>query len=273
MLISLTSVSGCPLGTYSCDTYNDWVTVNWNSGTGVITVNPVRSTTTVEGFTPINASSGQGVVTVTYSFSDSNPLWDNTNEIITGCQIQIDTGTGAVVYRATFITCEDPAGLIKNIFSNQPIDTTHVLSDGTECYRFENNNGGTPEQDISEFTIYSSSATSGENCSDCYNAVNTTTTTTTTTLAPCFPINVYVNVNNPAIDSAAMETMCGGSGARSRTAYFNSNSLTTATAWYTDEACTTLRSTHGYLSDSSNTSQYYYWNGSSMTLIGNTICA
>ena len=268
--VSLTSLSGCPLGTYGCNTYNDWVTVNWNSGTGVVTVNPVRNTTTVQSFTPTNTTSGQGIVTITYSFSDSNPLWDNTDEIITGCQVQVDTGTGAVVYRATFVTCDDPAGFIVNVFSSQPISTTQVLSDANECYQFVNNNGGTPEQDISEFTLYNSGSTSGENCIACNDAVNPTTTTTT--LAPCFPINIYATTTNPATDSAAMEIVCGGGGARTRTAYFNTNDLSTATAWYTDEDCTTLRSTHGYLSAAGNTSEYYYWNGSSMTLIGNTSC-
>ena len=156
------------------------------------------------------------------------------------------------------------------MFSSQPISTTQVLSDGNECYQFVNNNGGTPEQDISEFTLYNSGSTSGENCIACNDAVNPTTTTTT--LAPCFPINIYVTTTNPATDSAAMAIVCGEGGARTRTAYFNTNDLSTATAWYTDEDCTTLRSTHGYLSAAGNTSEYYYWNGSSMTLIGDTNC-
>lgn len=254
--------SSCPLGSYNCNTYNDWVTASYNSSTGNITLTPVRNTTTVTTYSPTNTSSGQGVITVTYSFRDSDVNWSNTDEIISGCTISVDTGT-ATVYRATFTDC-DGSGSTINVTSSQQIDPDQVLSDGVTCYQFTNNNGGSPEQDITTYTSYG-------NCTQCDNVVNPTTTTTTTTLAPCYSINTYVTTDNPATSTAAMNILCGtGSGAR--TSYFSTTTLSNQTVWYTDFTCSTIRSTHGYLTDATNTSQYYYWNGNSMTLIGNTIC-
>jgi len=254
--------SSCPLGSYNCNTYNDWVTASYNSSTGNITLTPVRNTTTVTTYSPTNAASGQGVITVTYSFRDSDVNWSNTDEIISGCTISVDTGT-AIVYRATFTDC-DGLGSTINVTSSQQIDTNQVLSDGITCYQFANNNGGSSEQDVTTYTSYG-------NCTECDNVVNPTTTTTTTTLAPCHPINAYVATDNPATSSAAMNILCG-TGAGARTSYFSTTTLSNQTVWYTDFTCSTIRSTHGYLTDATNTAQYYYWNGNSMSLIGSTNC-
>ena len=65
-----------------------------------------------------------------------------------------------------------------------------------------------------------------------------------------------------------MNILCGGG--FPTTQYFNASSVGAATIYYSDFTCTTYKSTAEYISDANNTSQYYYWNGSSLTLIGNT---
>ena len=261
--------SSCPLGSYNCNTYNDWVTASYNSSTGNITLTPVRNTTTVTTSSPTNTASGQGVITVTYSFQDSDVNWSNTDEIISGCTISVDTGT-ATVYRATFIDCAG-SGAVVHVRSVNLIDTNQVISDSSKCYRFLNNNGDSSnEADISTYTAYNDpDLDSTGNCGVCDAVVNpTTTTTTTTTLAPCIAVDVYRTRFNPATNPDAMDILCGNGFAT--TQYFNASSVGAATIYYSDFTCTTYKSTPEYISDANNTSQYYYWNGNSLTLIGNT---
>ena len=259
----------CPLGNYSCSTHSNIFTTSYDSSNGAITFNSSSSTAQVLSFSPTTANAGQGDVTVTYSFKDTDVNWDNTNATISNCTTTVDTGT-ATVYRATFVDCAG-SGAVKHVRSINPIDTNQVISDGSKCYRFLNNNGNSSnEADISTYTIYNDSdLDSTGNCGVCDAVVNpTTTTTTTTTLAPCIAVNIYKTRFNPATNQDAMNILCGGGFAT--TQYFNASSVGAATIYYSDFTCTTYRSTPEYISDANNTSQYYYWNGSSLTLIGNT---
>lgn len=261
--------STCPLGAYSCSTHSNIFTASYDSSNGAITLNSSSSTAQVLSFSPITATAGQGDVTVTYSFKDTDPNYTNTNATISGCTTTVDTGT-ATVYRATFVDCAG-SGAVKHVRSVSQIDTDQVISDGSKCYKFLNNNGDSSnEADISTYTIYNEpDLDSTGNCGVCDAVVNpTTTTTTTTTLAPCIAVNVYRTRFNPATNPDAMNILCGGGFAT--TQYFNASSVGAATIYYSDFTCTTYKSTAEYISDANNTSQYYYWNGSSLTLIGNT---
>lgn len=259
----------CPIGDYSCDTHSSLITSSYDSSNGAITLSGSTSTIEIISFSPTTATAGQGDVTVTYSFRDTNVNYNNYNTIISGCTITVDTGT-TVIYRATFIDCAG-SGAVVHVRSINEINTQQVISDGTKCYRFLNNNGDTSnEADISTYTVYFEPDLDYiGNCTVCENTVNpTTTTTTTTTLAPCIAVDIYRTRFNPATNQDAMNILCGGGFAT--TQYFNASSVGAATIYYSDFTCTTYRSTPEYISDANNTSQYYYWNGSSLTLIGNT---
>ena len=259
----------CPLGNYSCSTHSNIFTTSYDSSNGAITFNSSSSTAQVLSFSPTTANAGQGDVTVTYSFKDTDVNWNNTNATISNCTTTVDTGT-TTVYRATFVDCAG-SGAVKHVRSISQINTNQVISDGSKCYRFLNNNGNSSnEADISTYTIYNEPDLDYTgNCGNCDAVVNpTTTTTTTTTLAPCIAVNIYKTRFNPATNQDAMNILCGGGFAT--TQYFNASSVGAATIYYSDFTCTTYRSTPEYISDANNTSQYYYWNGSSLTLIGNT---
>ena len=261
--------STCPLGAYSCSTHSNIFTTSYDSSNGAITLNSSSSTAQVLSFSPATATAGQGDVAITYSFKDTNTNWTNTNATISNCTTTVDTGT-AVVYRATFIDCAG-SGAEKHVRSVNPIDTNQVISDESKCYRFLNNNGNSSnEADISTYTAYKEPDLDYiGNCGVCDAVVNpTTTTTTTTTLAPCIAVNVYRTRFNPTTNSDSMDILCGGGFAQ--TQYFNASSVAAATIYYSDFTCTTYKSTPEYISDANNTGDYYYWNGSSLTLIGNT---
>ena len=126
-----------------------------------------------------------------------------------------------------------------HVRSINEINTQQVISDGTKCYRFLNNNGNTSnEADISTYTIYFEPDLDYlGNCTVCENTVNpTTTTTTTTTLAPCIAVDVYRTRFNPATNPDAMSILCGDGFAT--TQYFNASSVGAATIYYSDFTCT-----------------------------------
>ncbi len=262
--VSASSLTTCPLGNYTCSTHGDWVTVSYNSATEAISVTGTRSTTTVHSYNPTTKATGSGTVAVSFTFSDSNPAYTNAGTQVTCTDgAIIDTGTAAVTHYARFITCNDPAGQIINVSSANPIDSTIVLSDGSGCYSFTNNNLASPNSDLSNYTIYNSQETSALNCADCDNVVNP---------APpppepvCYSVLATAIVTDPATNQDAMEHLCTG---RQRAVNMNGNGLSLSTQIYSDENCTTLRSTPGYFA---NSSHYFYWSGVSLTEIGPLNC-
>jgi len=262
--VQASALTTCPLGVYTCNTHSDWVTVSYNSATEAISVTPTRNTTTVHSYNPTTAAIGSGNVAITFTFSDSNTAYSNANTQVT-CQngAIVDTGTGAITYYARFVTCEDPNGGVINVTDTSPIDSTIVLSDGTECYQFVNNNLASPNADISTYTIYDSQATAALNCADCANVVNPPPPPPEPV---CYSVLATYTATDPATDSAAMETLCTG---RQRTVNMNGNGLSLSTQIYSDESCTTLRATPLYYADSSH---YYYWDGSTLTQIDSLNC-
>ena len=262
--VSASSLTTCPLGNYTCNTHSDWVTVSYDSPTGAISVTPTRSTTTVHSYSPTTASTGSGNVFITFTFSDSNTAYSNAGTQVTCTNgAVIDTGEAAITYYARFITCDDPTGLIINVSSANPIDSTIVLSDGSACYQFVNNNLASPNADISTYTIYDSGATAALNCAACANVVNPPPPPPEPT---CYSVLSTYTTTDPATSSTAMNTLCTG---RQRTVNMNGNGLSQSTQIYSDESCTTLRGTPIYYADSSH---YYYWDGSTLTQIDSLNC-
>ena len=262
--VQASALTTCPLGAYTCNTHSDWVTVSYNSATEAISVTPTRNTTTVHSYSPTTAAIGSGNVAITFTFSDSNTAYSNANTQVT-CQngAIVDTGTGAITYYARFVTCEDPNGAFINVTDTSPIDSTIVLSDGTECYQFVNNNLASPNADISTYTIYDSQSTAALNCADCANVVNPPPPPPEPV---CYSVLATYTTTDPATDSAAMGTLCTG---RQRAVNMNGNGLSLSTQIYSDESCTTLRATPLYYADSSH---YYYWDGSTLTQIDSLNC-
>ena len=262
--VQASALTTCPLGAYTCNTHSDWVTVSYNSATEAISVTPTRNTTTVHSYSPTTAAIGSGNVAITFTFSDSNTAYSNANTQVT-CQngAIVDTGEAAITYYARFVTCEDANGTFINVTDTSPIDSTIVLSDGTECYQFVNNNLASPNADISTYTIYDSQATAALNCADCANVVNPPPPPPEPV---CYNVLVTYTATDPATDSAAMETLCTG---RQRAVNMNGNGLSLSTQIYSDLSCTTLRATPLYYADSSH---YYYWDGSTLTQINSLNC-
>jgi hypothetical protein len=258
--VSASSLTTCPLGTYTCNTHSDWVNVSYNSGTQAISVTPTRSTTTVHSYSPTTAATGQGTVAISFTFSDSNPAYTNANaQVACANSAIIDTGSAAVTYYARFVTCNEPAGTFVNVSSANPIDDTIVLSDGGECYSFTNNNLASPNSDLSNYTIYNSKATAALNCADCADVVNPPPPPPPEPV--CYSVSATFSNVDPATDATAMEFLCTG---RQRTVNMNGNGLSLSTQIYSDGNCTTLKSTPGYFADSSH---YYYWSGVALTQI------
>lgn len=269
-VIQASAYTSCPLGSYDCNTYSDWVTLGWNSATGAITCTPTRSTTTVHSFSPTTATAGSGNVFVTFTFSDNNPNWDNTNSQIQ-CQngASINTGTGGTTHYATYVTCGDPAGQIIFVESSSNIPSSSVISNGSDCFQWTNNGAGTPRQDISNYTLYNTYGTVGGNCTDCQNNLPTTTTTSTTAQT-CFAVDVYWTTTDPATSTSASDDLCGNGSLR--TIYTNGNGLANSTTVYSDSSCTSLASGTKYYTESPGGGTYYRWNGVTLTAITTVIC-
>jgi hypothetical protein len=269
-VIQPSNYTTCPLGTYTCNTYGDWVTLGWNSATGVITCTPTRSTTTVHSFSPQSATAGSGNVFVTFTFSDNQAAWDNTNAQVTCSNgASINTGTGGTTHYASFVTCGDPTGQLIWVESSSPISASSVISNGSDCFQWTSNNLGTPRQDISNYTVYNTFGTVGANCTDCASNLPTTTTTSTTAQT-CFAIDVYYTNVDPATSNTALNDLCGNGALR--TIYGNGNGLANSTALYTNSSCTSLASGTRYYSEAPGGGNYYRWNGVSLTLITSLNC-
>jgi len=76
---------------YNCSTRN-WATVNWNSGTGAVTLTP-SANTTIHSYAPTNVAANSGNIDVTYTFSNSEADWDNTDAQIS-CSDNLSINTG-----------------------------------------------------------------------------------------------------------------------------------------------------------------------------------
>jgi hypothetical protein len=194
-----------------------------------------------------------------------------TGIITSGTQIGVvaDTGTtncltpvippvppaGTTNY-ATFISCDDPAGLTISVYSTQQISTWWVISEvgSFECYRWQNTNQGVQpiELNNTNFNIFSTETTAGANCIDCNNQAPAPPPPTPPAVT-CFQVAVYKSAVS-AID------LC--SQTQQRTVSLDASSLGAATKVYLDTDCTNLLTTSQWFSESTS-GNYWYWNGSS----------
>ena len=127
--------------------------------------------------------------------------------------------------------------------SNSTNSFPTVLTDGNDCYGNPQDGGSGEDGDVSNYTSFA-------DCPTCIAFISTTTTqATTTTTVPCKAIvaNVTTNLTNA----------CCGS--KTRTIFINSSTLASASAVYTDSACTTLLNANNYIVE--NTNQPFLWNG------------
>jgi hypothetical protein len=84
-------IPAAPGVSYNCSTRN-WATVNWNSGTGAVTLTP-SANTTIHSYEPTNVVANSGNIDVTYTFSNSEADWDNTDaQILCSDNLSINTG-------------------------------------------------------------------------------------------------------------------------------------------------------------------------------------
>ncbi len=194
-----------------------------------------------------------------------------TGIITSGSQIGVvaDTGTtncltpvippappaGTTNY-ATFISCDDPAGLTISVYSTQQISTWWVISEvgSFECYRWQNTNQGVQpiELNNTNFNIFSTETTAGANCIDCNNQAPAPPPPTPPAVT-CFQVAVYKSAVS-AID------LC--SQTQQRTVNLNASSLGAASQLYLDTDCTNVNTNPQWFSESTS-GNYWYWNGSS----------
>lgn len=161
------------------------------------------------------------------------------------------------VYYARFITCDDPAGAVIDVYNEYPIPSSSlVLYDGSDCYEWYSVGGTGVDGNTNTFTQY-------EDCLTCqYFPPPTATPAPTPTPAPsCYTFYTIYGSTQSATDACCNQYS-------TRPVYLDQASLATATAVYTDNTCSTLRSTPTYYTQ--NLNDYYYWTGAS--LIGPTSC-
>ena len=110
---------------YNCSTRN-WATVNWNSSTGAVTLTP-SANTTIHSYTPTNIPANSGNIDVTYTFSNSEADWDNTDEQIS-CSDNLSINTGGAL--PTF-GCGDAGFSILDGIAGEAIGANATVTNGT----------------------------------------------------------------------------------------------------------------------------------------------
>lgn len=164
-------------------------------------------------------------------------------------------------YYAQFISCDDPAGQILYVVSQaQQISSWWVLQSGGptgfECYRWVTNleNAVNP-QDISNFTIFSTANTAGENCIEC----NENVPTPPTVLLP--PPTAPICGSQSLYYASIAPDLCLQT--TTRTVYMDANTIEQANTIYTDSSCNTTLSVARYFADQPS-GNYYYWSGTNL---------
>ncbi len=121
-----------------------------------------------------------------------------------------------------------------------------ISTDGATCY------------DIAGTALVTNPTSFGTITGSCI----TTTTTTTTTTITCGSQTLYKSA------VSATDVCCNVVAAR--TVYMDSNSITTATTIYQDNACSATLASDQYFSE--DFGDYYFWNSTTNTLTGPTTC-
>ena len=156
---------------------------------------------------------------------------------------------------AIFISCDDPAGALVGVQSNSNIGTNFsIRTSSGQCLRFDTYGTLAPQQDISNFTIFSSGATSGENCIICNNFVPPAPSTPTPPTVAGYTLNVFKDTTEIGICNSTSQ----------KVAYFDGPTLAQSTVVYTNNSYNVLLGTSQYFSDGAG--YYAYWNSSTQTL-------
>jgi len=104
-----TTTTQPPAGSYDCNTIS-WATASYDCNTGAISVTPNYGSTTIHSYSPTTATQNTGVVQVTYTFSDSDPAWDNTGTQFTCTNaLSVDTNCTNTTTTTTTTTTQAPA--------------------------------------------------------------------------------------------------------------------------------------------------------------------
>jgi len=110
---------------YNCSTRN-WATVNWNSSTGAVTLTP-SANTTIHSYEPTNIPVNSGNIDVTYTFSNSEADWDNTDaQILCSDNLSINTGGALDEFE-----CGNAGFNISNGVAGAAIGANATVAEGT----------------------------------------------------------------------------------------------------------------------------------------------
>lgn len=119
-----TTTTQPPAGSYDCNTVT-WASASFDCNTGAISVTPNYGSVTIHSYSPTSATQNSGVVTITYTFSDSNPAWDNTGTQITCTNLSVDTNCITTTSTTTSTTTTTTAAPITTTTTTAaPITTT-----------------------------------------------------------------------------------------------------------------------------------------------------
>jgi len=164
-------------------------------------------------------------------------------------------------YYARFISCDDPTGLIIDVYSTLAIGTWWVIQPvgSFECYRWDSNHQGVnpTELNSSNFNFFTEESTAGANCLDCKSTVPPPPPPPPPPPAQqCFTVQLF--------KGTAPTDLCSG---LQRTVYLNASTLPTASKVYSDANCSTLLPTDQYFAEYQG-ANYYFWNSTAQTLTG-----
>ena len=166
----------------------------------------------------------------------------------------------ASIYYARFISCDDPAGALIDVYSYSPISTWWVISEvgQFECYRWNSNTQGVNpiELNSTNFNFFTEEITAGGNCLDCQAQSPPPPPPPPPPAQTCFSLTLY--------KATSAIGLCGG---LQKTVYTNGASLGASSAIYLTSDCSSLLGTDQYFSDDGGNT-YYFWNSSAQTLTG-----
>ena len=164
---------------YNCSTRN-WATVNWNSSTGAVTLTP-SANTTIHSYAPTNVAANSGNIDVTYTFSNSEADWDNTDaQILCSDNLSINTG-GAL---PTF-GCNNAGFNISNGVAGAAIGANATVAEGTLVEITDINDTVVTTYAVglnnyyAEITVPPGYTNSGQNITGCPATASGTSTTAT----------------------------------------------------------------------------------------------
>jgi len=164
-------------------------------------------------------------------------------------------------YYAQFITCDDPNGQILYVVSQTlQISSWWVIqrggTTGYECLRWVTNleNAVNP-QDITNFTIFSTATTAGENCIECNENAPTPPT------PPATPPPTPICGSQSLFYASTAPDLCNQT--TPRTVYIDANTIEQANTVYTNSSCNTVLNVARYFADQP-AGNYYYWSGTNL---------